>query len=317
MIYLKKKGVAVAAPVADDAIADKFYAEDLAIVTIDVASDFTGGDPPTSYALHGSSAALPTGLSLNTTTGEITGTPTTPAGAATIVVEGTNAGGSDTTTFDITIRAILLATPWVADLGSATDPTPITGSQVVRVGDLIVVHIGQQTQIDTTGVTDDLGNTYTAKSAGTDAGNNTGRTYYSIVTSAGTLTTINVANVASSRNILCQAAMFAGPFGAIDKNPADTTDHTSPFTCTATGVLSQAAELIVATTTGNGSDTITADSPNLLALFSAGLGAIIRSAIGYQTVAATTSVTAAFSSTTDYGSGNCINSVMSFTRTSV
>lgn len=57
------------------------------------SSLFTGG-APTSYSLNGT---LPAGLSFNTSTGEITGTPTTEQTMNNISVTGTNATGSDTT----------------------------------------------------------------------------------------------------------------------------------------------------------------------------------------------------------------------------
>jgi len=61
----------------------------------------TGGGPVSSYSV---SPALPNGLSLNTTTGVISGTPTvTTVGAASFTVTATNAAGSTQTTISITI----------------------------------------------------------------------------------------------------------------------------------------------------------------------------------------------------------------------
>ncbi len=55
---------------------------------------------PTSYSI---SAALPAGLSFNTTTGAITGTPTAVTAATTYTITASNAGGSGTATEKITI----------------------------------------------------------------------------------------------------------------------------------------------------------------------------------------------------------------------
>lgn len=55
---------------------------------------------PTSYAASG----LPAGLSVNTTTGLISGTPTT-AGGATVTLSATNSGGMGTATLTLTINA--------------------------------------------------------------------------------------------------------------------------------------------------------------------------------------------------------------------
>jgi hypothetical protein len=58
------------------------------------------GGTPTSYSV---SPALPSGLSLNTTTGVISGTPNGSASSATYTVTATNAGGSGTFPLTITI----------------------------------------------------------------------------------------------------------------------------------------------------------------------------------------------------------------------
>lgn len=61
----------------------------------------TGGGPVTSYSV---SPALPNGLSLNTTSGVISGTPTvTTSGAASFTVTATNSAGSTQTTISISI----------------------------------------------------------------------------------------------------------------------------------------------------------------------------------------------------------------------
>jgi hypothetical protein len=57
------------------------------------------GDTPITWSVTGS---LPAGLSLNTSTGAITGTPTTP-GASSFTITATNAAGSDDASLSITI----------------------------------------------------------------------------------------------------------------------------------------------------------------------------------------------------------------------
>lgn len=67
---------------------------------------FSGGTTPYSYAVL--SGSLPAGLSLNSSTGVVSGTPTT-AGVSTIVIRATDSAGSpttaDTNSFTITISA--------------------------------------------------------------------------------------------------------------------------------------------------------------------------------------------------------------------
>lgn len=171
----------------------------------------------------------------------------------------------------------------------------LSGSVVVKVGDLVWVCFGQQTNLTATGTTDNLGNTYTAQNAGTDAGTSTGRCFYSIVTVAGTLTTCTVAASSSTNDYAGFVAVIDGPVSAIDTNPANASDTTSPFTCPATGTLAQAAEIVMAAGTcpsGTGA-TWAASSPNLLA-GQANNSTNIKATIGYQAVNATTTVSPAF-----------------------
>jgi len=78
----------------------------------------SAGDAPTAFALV--SGALPAGLALDTATGAITGTPTTP-GASTFRVTGTNAGGTSAlATYTIAVRPALPG----GDLATGTIGSP-------------------------------------------------------------------------------------------------------------------------------------------------------------------------------------------------
>jgi hypothetical protein len=178
--------------------------------------------------------------------------------------------------------------------GAVTNPTNMTGSVPVAIGDLIFVVWDQAAAISSTGVTDNLGNSYTAQNAGTDTGGLTGKTFYSIATVAGTLTQISTAFSSTGSSCSAVAGVFKGPFSAIDANPANNSDTTSPFSCPATGTLAQAAELIIAWGAHNGGVT-SATAPNTLAVQA--VSATFRSVLGYQKVAATTTVTPEFTAT--------------------
>lgn len=84
------------------------FVESVEIEPIDTAtvfSVFADADlSGCSFGLDGESDPLPDGLTLSGD-GEITGTPTTPDAAATIIVECSNSGGAATVSFDITILA--------------------------------------------------------------------------------------------------------------------------------------------------------------------------------------------------------------------
>lgn len=187
----------------------------------------------------------------------------------------------------------------------------------VVVGDLVVVVIHEQTSLSSTGVTDNLGNSYVAQNAGTDGGTATGRAFYARVTAAGTLTTVTVARSTPANDTSVIAAAFAGPFAVspVDANPANTSgDITTPYPCPTTGTLSQTIELVIGWMAGRAS---TATIMNGVSA-----GSLIRStenispesvAINQIVTAATTAVIPNFTSTSGNPS-NSVNGTISFKR---
>ena len=91
-----------------------------------------GGVPPYTFALSG--GTLPTGLTLNTATGSISGTPTATLGTTTFTVTVTDAASiTSSKTFSLTVNPALVATQSVASrvgtVGAAIAPfTPVTAS---------------------------------------------------------------------------------------------------------------------------------------------------------------------------------------------
>jgi len=123
-----------------------------------------------------------------------------------------------------------------------------TGSVSVAVGDLLVCVFGERTTMSVTGVTDNLGHTYTA-GTGIDGGNGTGKVFWKIATSSGTLTTMTGAAVGGSGDdYSIVGAVYEGPFAAspLDQNPAANSDTVTPYVCTSSGTLAQADELVLA-----------------------------------------------------------------------
>lgn len=195
---------------------------------------------------------------------------------------------------------------------SISTSAPLTGSVAVVVGDLVYAVFGEQTAPTTTTVSDNLGNTYAATQVATDAGTSTGHAYWARVTVAGTLTTITAVASGGSSNFAGFAAVIEGPFhtSPLDANPTNiTTDITSPFTCPPTGTLAQASEVVMAWGVATGSTVWAATSPNLLA-GQAATATILHTVIGYQAVAATTTVSPAFTAASN--PSDCVLGTTSF-----
>jgi hypothetical protein len=189
-------------------------------------------------------------------------------------------------------------------LGTAgTSRTAIGNSNVmtcnipVVMGDLVFSVFAQSTTLSVTGVTDNLGHTYTPTNAGTDAGGVTGRAFYGRITANGTLTSLTGAAVSSANAMSFIAAAFSGPFDAppADVNIANqTTDTVSAFVCPTTGTLTQAIELVTAWGAANYAVAWVANAPNLLAIDILN-GVVLKAAIGYQVSTSTVSLAPAFS----------------------
>lgn len=113
----------------------------------------TSGGAPSSYVV---SPALPAGLSINATTGVITGTPTVVAAAAYYVVTASNAWGSTTVALSVTVnnkvpRSILV-------IGPHQDDESMVAGGVIRAAVLAgdTVHIVLVTNGDVNGTTEGL-----------------------------------------------------------------------------------------------------------------------------------------------------------------
>lgn len=84
--------------------------QDAAMTPLDLSTYFSGTETPFSYAVQ--TGTLPAGLSLNSSTGVISGTPTA-TGTASIVVRATDDGSdtADTNSFDIVVAAADVTAP--------------------------------------------------------------------------------------------------------------------------------------------------------------------------------------------------------------
>lgn len=122
-----------------------------------------------------------------------------------------------------------------------------TGSITLSAGDLILVVYAIRGATTVT-ISDNLTGSYTALGA---AGTGTGRAYgfFRVATGSGTLTSVSTSHSNTTNDAALMVCVFEGPFrdtaSVLDKNPTQTNDSTSAYTCPATGTLSQTSELVV------------------------------------------------------------------------
>jgi hypothetical protein len=234
-----------------------------AITTIALAGYFSGGTTPYTYAVQ--SGALPGGLSLNTSTGDITGTPSA-SGSFTVVVRGTDAAAAtaDTNSIGFTISvggaatALTMTGPSTGVVGS-----PSTNFTVGANGTISSSHVvtpsdgGGGGTFTPTSVTISSGTptqtfTYTPASSGaktisaTDAGGYTAPSSltYTVSAALATLTSSPFANNTDTLhlNIAAEAFVHNPTTGALVVKKTGLTSHAT------TGVISFSDAALVAST---------------------------------------------------------------------
>ena len=77
---------------------------------------------------------LPTGLSIDSKTGQISGSPTTVATAVTVTISGTNTGGSATTTISITVEDSAPGAPTITSISSTNQKLTVNFTAGSNVG---------------------------------------------------------------------------------------------------------------------------------------------------------------------------------------
>lgn len=185
-----------------------------------------------------------------------------------------------------------------------------SGKMEVTVGDVVVVGVSMNnsTFSDITSISDDLGNTYTALSAGGSVGGGTtassGRVFYSRITNAGDA--LLSATIGSTQWVNAFAACYAGPFQAspLDANPTFASDATSPLTSPSSGTLAQADELVVSFVHTRGVTEITAVDNSFTRIADIEtLENDIHTGMAAKVVSATTAQQVSFTVTTDGDAG--------------
>ncbi|MGH6923620.1 MAG: WD40/YVTN/BNR-like repeat-containing protein [Propylenella sp.] len=179
-----------------------------------------------------------------------------------------------------------------------------SGSVAVVADDLIVVNYATRGAIAGLGITDNLGNAYTALPV---AGSGAGRVqpFFARVTVPGTLTDVIAAHANSTNHAALVAAIFAGPFDAapLAKNPSPDTDSDSPYECPKTGDLPKDKNKLVVgfVAQGDGAAAYNASVPfSLAGSATSGAGAnTVSGAINYRVVTGSESQTPVFTTATN------------------
>lgn len=256
------------APSALNYTTPNVYTKGTAITAL---SPTVSGGTVVSYSV---APALPTGLSLNTTTGVISGTPTVVTTIANYVVTATNTGGSTTKTVSITVNDIAPATlsyttPNVFTKGiaiTALNPT-VTGGAVVSYSVAPVLPAGLSLNT-TTGVISGTPTVVVATANYVVTATNTGGsktatvviTVNDVVPSALSYTTPNVFTKGTAITFL-NPTVSGGTVVSYSVNPAlpaglSLNPITGVVSGTPTAVTAVANYVITATNTG-GSTTVT------------------------------------------------------------
>ena len=100
-------------------------------------SPTTNGGTVVSYSV---SPSLPAGLSINATTGVISGTPSAVASTASYTITATNTGGSDTASISITVNDIAPSIAYSTTSFTLTKGTAMTTTAVTSTGGAVVTY---------------------------------------------------------------------------------------------------------------------------------------------------------------------------------
>jgi PKD repeat protein len=130
--------------------------------TVGKAFSYQIGATNTPTSFH--ATPLPAGLTVNTSTGVISGTPTT-AGTTSVTISATNAYGTGSATLSLTVTTPPPPPPWAFVQGnagnSAASSNALAFSSATTAGNLMIVHVDWSNTSNFTSIKDSQGNVFT------------------------------------------------------------------------------------------------------------------------------------------------------------
>jgi len=168
----------------------------------------TATNSPTSYNATG----LPSGLSVNTSTGAISGTPSA-SGTSSVTISATNSAGTGSATLTLTVAPASSGIAFVqvnAGMASSASSEAVAFASNTTVGDIILVGFDFSSGSSFSSISDTQGNTFTelGSQLTTPAGSGT-RVYYAKNIKGGA-DTVTVRTAASASFIKVQVVEYTG-----------------------------------------------------------------------------------------------------------
>lgn len=178
----------------------------------------TATNSPASY----SAMSLPAGLSINGSTGLITGTPTA-AGSSNVILSATNTTGTGTATLSLTITAVPYFVQAIANKTTSAASASLSFAANTQAGDVILLGFDFDHTLSAT-VADSQGNVYAeAGSQLTTPGGANGRVYYAKNIKGGTDTvTVNLSGTTDYLELYLAEYSGLDPNTPIDAQAAAT-----------------------------------------------------------------------------------------------
>jgi hypothetical protein len=168
----------------------------------------TASNSPTSYNATG----LPSGLSVNTSTGVISGTPSS-AGTSSVTISATNSAGTGSATLTVTVAAAPAGIAFVqanAGMASSASSEALAFGSNTTASDIILVGFDFASGASFSSISDTQGNTFTEVGSQLTTPAGSGSRLYYAKNIKGGADTVTVRTAASTSSIKVQVVEYAG-----------------------------------------------------------------------------------------------------------